>query len=246
MNIPNKDKSLALFHINACFLNKKFNELEQLLSCTNKNFDGIAASETRITKNISLTNNVTMNNFSFESIPTEFSAGCTLLYVANHFSYKPPLDLNIYKSNELESTFIEVLNPKKSNIIIGCIYKYPSMDLNDFNTNYLNNLLDKVSKEQKSVFLFDDFNVNLLNYNDRNPTNEFLDSLASTSFASYILQPTRRTFHSKTPIDNIFSNIISPEAISGNLIAIISDHLSQFMIVPNVFSNPPSNKANHF
>ena len=120
------------------------------------------------------------------------------------------------------------------------------MDLNDFNTNYLNNLLDKVSKEQKSVFLLGDFNVNLLNYNDHNPTNEFLDSLASNSFVPYILQPTRLTSHSKTLIDNIFSNIISPEAISGNLTATISDHLPQFMIVPNVFSNPPSNKANIF
>ena len=27
------------------------------------------------------------------------------------------------------------------------------MDLNDFNTNYLNNVLEKVSKVQKSVFL---------------------------------------------------------------------------------------------
>ena len=65
------------------------------------------------------------------------------------------------------------------------------MDLNDFNTNYLNNLLDKVSKEQKSVFLLGDFNVSLLNYNDHNP--EFLDSLVSNSFNSfvpYILQPT--------------------------------------------------------
>ena len=246
MKIPNKDKSLALFHINACSLNKNFNELEHLLSCTNKNFDVIAISETRITKNISLTNNLTMNNFSFEFTPTESSAGGTLLYVANHLSYKPRLDLNIYKSNELESTFIEILNPKKSNIIIGCIYKHPSMDLNDFNTNYLNNLLDKVSKEQKSVFLLGDFNVNLLNYNDHNPTNEFLDSLASNSFVPYILQPTRLTSHSKTLIDNIFSNIISPEAISGNLTATISDHLPQFMIVPNVFSNPPSNKANIF
>ena len=239
MKIPNKDKSLALFHINACSLNKNFNELEHLLSCTNKNFDVIAISETRITKNISLTNNLTMNNFSFEFTPTESSAGGTLLYVANHLSYKPRLDLNIYKSNELESTFIEILNPKKSNIIIGCIYKHPSMDLNDFNTNYLNNLLDKVSKEQKSVFLLGDFNVNLLNYNDHNPTNEFLDSLASNSFVPYILQPTRLTSHSKTLIDNIFSNIISPEAISGNLTSTISDHLPQFMIVPNVFSNSP-------
>ena len=114
------------------------------------------------------------------------------------------------------------------------------MDLNDFNTNYLNNLLDKVSKEQKSVFLLGDFNVNLLNYNDHNPTNEFLDSLASNSFVPYILQPTRLTFHSETLIDNIiqyFSNIISPEAISGNLTSTISDHLPQFMIVSNAFSN---------
>ena len=129
-----------------------------------------------------------MNNF-FAFTPTESSAGGTLLYIANHLSYKPHLDLNIYKTNELESTFIEVLNPKKSNII-GCIYKHPLMDLNHFNTNYLNDLLDKVSKEQKSVFLLGDFNINLLNYNDHNPTNEFLDSLASNSFVPYILQPT--------------------------------------------------------
>ena len=56
------------------------------------------------------------------------------------------------------------------------------MNLNDFNTNYLNNLLDKVSKEQKSVFLLGDFNVNLLNDNHHNPINEFLDFLASNSF----------------------------------------------------------------
>ena len=77
------------------------------------------------------------------------------------------------------------------------------MDLNDFNTNYLNSLLDKASKEQKSIFLLGDFNINLLNYNDHNPTNEFLDSLASNSFALYILQPTRLTSHSETLIGNL-------------------------------------------
>ena len=85
-----------------------------------------------------------------------------------------------------ESTFIDILNPKRSNIITGCIYKHPSMNLNDFDTKYLNNLLDKISKEQKSVFLLGNFNVNLLNYNNHNPTNEFLDSLASNSFVPYI------------------------------------------------------------
>ena len=246
MEIPNKVKPLALFHINACSLNKNFVDLEHFLSCTSKNFDVIAVTETRITKNVSLTNNLTMNNFSFEFFSTESSGGGTLLYIVNHLLYKPRFDLNIYESNELESSFIEILNPKKSNIIISCICKHPSMDLNDFNTNYLNNLLDKVSKEQKSVFLLGDFNINLLNYNNHNPTNEFLDSVVFNSFAPYILQPTRLTSHSKTLIDNIFSNIISPEAISGHLTSTVSDYLLQFMIIPNVFCNPPPNKANIF
>ena len=77
----------------------------------------------------------------------------------------------------------------------------------DFNSNYLNNLLDKVSKEEKSVFLLGDFNINLLNYNVHNPTNELLDSLTSKSFLPYIMQPTRITSHSKT-LDNIFANVI--------------------------------------
>ena len=118
------------------------------------------------------------------------------------------------------------------------------MDLTDFNSNYLIKVLENLSKEQKSVFLLGDFNIDLLNYNVHNPTNEFLDSLASNSFLPYILQPTRITSHSKTLIDNIFTNVILPDSISGNLTATISDHLPQFLTVPNIFSNPPSNKSN--
>ena len=138
----------------------------------------------------------------------------------------------------MESTFTEILNLKKSIIIIGCIYKQPSIGFNVFNINYLNNLLNKVSKEQKSVFLLGDFNANHLNYNNHNLTTEFLDSVTSNSFFPYVLLPTRLTSHSKTLIDNIFSNIISPEAISDKLTSTISDHLPQFMVVPNIFSNP--------
>ena len=88
-----------------------------------------------------------LNNYSFEFTPTETSAGGTLLYIANHLSYKCCSNLNIYKKNELESPFSEIVNPRKSNIIVGVIYRHPSMDLADFNCNYLNNLLEKTSKE---------------------------------------------------------------------------------------------------
>ena len=118
------------------------------------------------------------------------------------------------------------------------------MNLADFNCNYLNKLLKNISKEQKSIFLLRDFNVNVFNYNEHNQTNEFLDSLASNSFIPLILQPTRITSHSNTVIDNIFSNVIDPDITSGNLTATISDHLPQFSIIPNMFSNNPGNKSN--
>ena len=118
------------------------------------------------------------------------------------------------------------------------------MDLTDFNSNYLNKLLENISKEQKSIFLLGDFNVNLLNYNEHNSTNEFSDSLGSNSFIPLTLQPIRITSHSYTLIDNVFLNIIDPDLISGNLTAIISDHLPQFAIISNMFGNTTSNKSN--
>ena len=98
IEIPPKNKSLSLFHINACSLNKNdLDDLQHLLSCTKTKFDIIAISETRITRQVSLLNNLNLDNYSFEFIPTETSAGGTLLYIANHLSYKCHNDLNIYK-----------------------------------------------------------------------------------------------------------------------------------------------------
>ena len=95
IEIPNKNKSLSLFYINACFLNKNFDDLQHFLSCTKTKFYVIAISKTRITKQVSLSNNLNLNNYSFEFTPTETSAGGTLLYIANHLSYKCCNDRNI-------------------------------------------------------------------------------------------------------------------------------------------------------
>ena len=118
------------------------------------------------------------------------------------------------------------------------------MNLNEFNELYLNNLLDKLSKENKTVFLLGDFNINFLNYDQDPSTNEFLDCLCCHLFLPHILQAKRVRSNSKTLIDNIFSNAMSPNCISGNITSSISDHLTQFLIVSNIFLNPPSSKSN--
>ena len=211
--------SLSLFHINCCSLNKNFEDLEYLLKPTNKAFDVTA---------------------------TESHAGGTLLYINNKLSYKVRQDLCIYKSSELESTFIEIINPKKTNITIGCIYRHPTMNLNEFNDNHLNILLQKISKEKKNVLLLGDFNVDLLKYDKQAGTNEFIDSLSSYMYLPYILHPTRVTSHSQTIIDNIFSNYVSKEAVSGNLTSTISDHLPQVFFIPSMLSDNLATKSNIF
>ena len=48
-------------------------------------------------------------------------------------------------------------------------------------------------------------------------------------------------------IDNIFSNIFDSDSVSGDLTAIVSDHLPQFVIVCNIFPNlPPGSKSNNY
>ena len=73
---------------------------------------------------------------------------------------------------------------------------------------------------------------------------KFLDSLAFNSYLPYFIQHSRYTSHSKTLINNIFSNVTLKYTIPGKFSATISDHLPQFLISPNDFANPVSSKPN--
>ena len=106
IRIPHKNKSLSLFHVNACSLNKNFDDLQHLLNCTKNSFDIIAISETRITKQVSLSSNLNLNNYSFEFTPT--SAGGTLHYIANHLSYKCRSDLISIKKTNLNLLLLKL------------------------------------------------------------------------------------------------------------------------------------------
>ena len=67
-----------MFLINTCSLNKNFDDLKYLLKCTNKQFDGLAVTETKITRNTSKLCNICLKSYAVEFNPTESSAGGTL------------------------------------------------------------------------------------------------------------------------------------------------------------------------
>ena len=117
----NDEHSLSLFHINACSPSKNIEDLDFLFDSTQICFEVIAITKFPV-------NDINFTNYSYEYCSTESSPGAILLYIGNHLSYKPINDLRIYKTPELEPTFIALINTKKSNVIIGVIYRHPNMD----------------------------------------------------------------------------------------------------------------------
>ena len=70
-------------------------------------FDAIGEIEIRITKKVSLLNNLNLSNYSYKFTPAE----TTITYISNHLSYNCQNDLNIYKKNALESSIIKIVIP---------------------------------------------------------------------------------------------------------------------------------------
>ena len=105
--------------MNIASLSYHFEELESLLSLLDTKFDIIGITETKLQVNDINRTNINLKNYSFEQTPTESNKGGSLLYISSKYNYKKRTDLNIYKSRDLESTFVELLNPKAKNTIIG-------------------------------------------------------------------------------------------------------------------------------
>ena len=117
----------------------------------------------------------------------------TVLYIKKTLKYICRKDLQIYKAAELESTFLELLSSSRKNTIVGCIYRHPSMHSSEFNSIYLNDLLEKLSHENKKVILMSDFNIDLLKYDTHGDSSDFLDAMYASFPFPYINTPSRVT-----------------------------------------------------
>ena len=83
-------------------------------------------------------------------------------------------------------------------------------------------------------YICGDFNFDLLKTETNHLTQHFFNLLCSNGFLPHILQSTRVTENMATVIDNIFSNNLMDDIISGNVLlnlSIIS--LNSFWLIEN-------------
>ena len=150
-----------------------------LFSNINFKFSLIGISETWLNDS---SPSVDIDGYSFVHKGKENrSGGGVGLYVSSNLNFKFRCDLDFSEPNVAESLFIEIVKPQGKNIVTGVIYRPPNHNVDEFLT-MTNELLSKISKENKICYLMGDFNLNLMNHQSHSVTGEFLDALYSNMF----------------------------------------------------------------
>ena len=210
-------------------------------------FDIICFSESKIIKGIPPKTDISIDGYQEPlSTPTESTKGGVLIYVRDGIKAKPRPDLTVYRRKELESLFIEIVNPREANDIVGVIYRHPCMNPSIFTDDYLKDIVDRLSSENKKVYIAGDFNFDLLNLS-HSDTFDFFETMMSNFLLPVITIPTKINRASHTLIDNIFTNNINPDTKTGNLEINLSDgHLPSFIVTPKQNQNHLPKKHNIF
>ena len=166
--------------------------------------------------------------------------GGLAFYVKDSLNFEYIDKFSQVREGLFESLFIKIFINDKDFVILGNFYRVPNTNPREFNDYliYILNLLEKDTayKCANEIILCGDFNVNFLNFNQHNQTNEMLNLFVSHSFLPLLTLPTRITHNTANLLDMIFTNKKQNFYESGLLMSPISDHL------PTCYFNLTTNK----
>ena len=223
------DRCISIIHFNSRSLYANFKNIKEYLSKFITPFSVIAISETWLCSERE-------GNFELEGYDLNImnrkkvnktTGGGTALYVDKRLKYKIVEKMTAAIEDVCECVTVEIDMGKKKNIIVSCVYREPKSSIDIFK-NLMEEMFTKT--EQKVAYICGDYNVDLLNPHKYSLIDEFITAMYSMSLFPIITQPSRITHHSATIIDNIFTNNLEDNILSGLLINDISDHLPVFVI----------------
>ena len=136
--------------MNVCLLTKNLDYFNILLKELNISFDILAITDYRIKKDSLYPINLQLNNYPIEHTTIQSSVGGTLFYVNKRFFYQLRNKIRLYDPGKIESTFIEIVCSKSTNVIVGCIYKHPTLRIIDFTNDFISPLLLKLQENYPS------------------------------------------------------------------------------------------------
>lgn len=231
----------SVIHFNARSLRKNIDHITNFVASLNHSFSFICTSETWLCDDDS-------DLYGFPSYTSEYcnraldSHGGAAIFVSSGIAYIRRLDLAIDVTH-CESVWIETDLPfsphSRKKLILGCIYRSPSSSLAEFVFS-LDQILNKLSFENKDILITGDININLLADNS-NINAAYTDCFTGYGLESLITSHTRCNFNgTNTLLDHALSNV-APVPVAGVVEVDISDHFPIFVAFPSENSpNQPS------
>ena len=157
----------SLLHLNIRSPEFNGNKLTDLFERLNFTFSVIEISGTWLDKS---SKSVEIDGFDFIQKTRTDIAGGGVGFFISHLKFKLRNNFNFVNTDVPEYQFIEIITPgEKKNIIVGVIYRPPYQHINEF-LSANNELLGKISKENKICYLMGDYTLYLMNYQSHRPT----------------------------------------------------------------------------
>jgi hypothetical protein len=234
------NQTLNILSLNCQSLNAKFDMLQIFIENMNSCdlvVDVFCLQETWISKNDDVSH-LSIENYELISKGKQCSThGGVAIYLHKKHKFH---SIELFDSESWDGQFIEiglstsVINTNKK-LVLGNIYRPPRTNVSDIDnfSRELTRIFDCLQR-YSNVLITGDFNINLLNYKEKQHVSHYVDSIIANSYIPKITYPTRLTQQHGTLIDNFFMKM-SPELLhtkAGILLNQISDHLPYFVRYP--------------
>ena len=220
-------KAFNVLHVNCRSLSKNFDDISLLLSEQASSVSVMGACETWLSENTDHLFNITGYQF-VNNNRVHRTGGGVAFYVLNSLKYNIINELSIME-DFMECLFIELLLPRDTKLLMGCVYRPPNTNVGQFLIKVEELLSLKILGSYKYKLLMGDFNLDAIKCNSHKPTDDFLTLMLSSGYQPLINYPTRVNEFSATLLDNFFLNVEYPRnpVVSSSIILTdFSDHFT--------------------
>ena len=125
---------ISSLYANICSLPKHLDDLSEFLLTLNWFFCIIADSETWLHRSNS--DLFHLPGYHFISSHREHKAGGGVgIFIQPHLKFKLITDLQSSDNTLYESVLVEIIQPHRKNIIVGCFYRPPGASVTEFNNS---------------------------------------------------------------------------------------------------------------
>ena len=232
--LENHRSEFTILNLNIQSINSKFNSLYSILADLAEDglyFSVICLQESWLSVDADVSLFSIPNYQTFHQGRSRCSNhGGLLTYV--HTDFTASVRKSCRTSSIWEGLFIDLIGENLLKpITIGNLYRPPRDNNNNLNIESfigeLTPIVHKIGKECAYALILGDFNIDLLQINEREKFSDFFDMLCTNSFYPRVTLPTRFANRSCSLIDHVYCKLPLPaDAVSSRIVVTqLSDHL---------------------